>query len=99
MREKLWMLTIALLTATALWAQGYKTVCDISYTAKAERYSQERLKLDVYNPQGPTAYAGRPGVGGRPFGVVDVQFQTFLRIAVGLRRIADIAHGLVALCP
>lgn len=39
MREKLWMLTIALLTATALWAQGYKTVSDISYTTKADSYS------------------------------------------------------------
>ncbi len=62
MREKLWMLTIALLTATALWAQSYKTVSDISYTTKADSYSQERLKLDVYYPEGPTADAGRPVV-------------------------------------
>ena len=31
--------------------QKYLTVSDISYTAKTDAYSQERLKLDVYYPE------------------------------------------------
>ena len=33
-------------------AQEYKTVSDISYTTKTDVYAQERLKLDVYYPEG-----------------------------------------------
>ncbi len=35
-------------------AQGYKQVNDISYTHKNDAYSLERLKLDVYHPEGVT---------------------------------------------
>ncbi|MBP5276985.1 MAG: alpha/beta hydrolase [Prevotella sp.] len=33
-------------------AQNYKQINDISYTKKSDAYSQERLKLDVYYPEG-----------------------------------------------
>jgi acetyl esterase/lipase len=33
-------------------AQTYKTVSDISYTTKKDSYAVERLKLDVYYPEG-----------------------------------------------
>ena len=35
-------------------AQGYQQANDISYTAKTDAYSLERLKLDVYHPNGTT---------------------------------------------
>ena len=35
-------------------AQEYKQVNDISYTLKTDAYSQQRLKLDVYHPEGAT---------------------------------------------
>ncbi len=35
-------------------AQGYQQVNDISYTRKTDAYSLERLKLDVYHPEGVT---------------------------------------------
>lgn len=34
------------------WAQKYKTDTDISYTSKTDEYSTERLKLDIYYPEG-----------------------------------------------
>ena len=40
-------------------AQAYKQVNDISYTHKTDAYSLERLKLDIYHPDG---VAGRPVV-------------------------------------
>ena len=43
------LLTALLLFTTLLQAQtAYKTVSDISYTAKTDSYARERLKLDVY---------------------------------------------------
>jgi len=33
-------------------AQGYRQANDISYTSKTDAYSLERLKLDVYHPDG-----------------------------------------------
>ena len=35
-------------------AQGYQQVNDIPYTSKTDAYSLERLKLDVYHPEGVT---------------------------------------------
>lgn len=40
------------LAATLLQAQNYKQINDISYTAKTDSYSLERLKLDIYYPEG-----------------------------------------------
>ena len=37
-------------------AQEYKQVNDISYTLKTDAYSQQRLKLDVYHPEGATGF-------------------------------------------
>lgn len=39
---------------TPVNAQGYQQVNDISYTSKTDAYSLERLKLDVYYPDGGT---------------------------------------------
>lgn len=36
-------------------AQSYSQQNDISYTAKTDAYAVERLKLDVYHPEGRTA--------------------------------------------
>ena len=44
------------LLCLALNAQGYRQVDDISYTLKTDAYSQQRLKLDVYHPEGATDY-------------------------------------------
>lgn len=47
------LLTIVLcLTATGLPAQDYKQINDIRYTVKTDDYARERLKLDVYYPEG-----------------------------------------------
>ena len=46
-------LLLALL-CTTVNAQGYRQVNDISYTHKNDAYSLERLKLDVYHPEGVT---------------------------------------------
>ncbi|MCR4570110.1 MAG: alpha/beta hydrolase [Bacteroidales bacterium] len=43
---------LLLLTLTGLSAQTYTQVNDISYTGKTDSYAQERLKLDVYYPEG-----------------------------------------------
>ena len=45
------VLLLTALTLTAA-AQGYKQINDISYTKKTDAYAQERLKLDVYYPEG-----------------------------------------------
>lgn len=50
--KKNWTLLVALMITAMAWGQNYKTVCDISYTAKDDAYSKERLKLDVYYPEG-----------------------------------------------
>ena len=36
------------------FAQSYRQVNDISYTSKTDAYSLERLKLDIYHPDGVT---------------------------------------------
>ena len=43
---------VALLVAVMASGQAYKTVSDIAYTVKTDAYAQERLKLDVYYPEG-----------------------------------------------
>lgn len=48
------LLCLFVFTSQALRAQTYKTVTDISYTQKTDPYAQERLKLDVYYPEGRT---------------------------------------------
>ena len=51
--KKLVSLIGACLLAIAVSAQQkYLTVSDIAFTAKTDAYSQERLKLDVYYPEG-----------------------------------------------
>ncbi len=45
------VLLLTALTLTAV-AQGYKQINDICYTKKTDVYAQERLKLDVYYPEG-----------------------------------------------
>ena len=52
-RMKHFLVTVMLfLAALGLNAQGYKQVNDINYTRKTDGYAQERLKLDVYYPEG-----------------------------------------------
>ncbi|MBR5654877.1 MAG: alpha/beta hydrolase [Prevotella sp.] len=51
MNKLLTTLLLCIMT-TSLSAQTYRTVSDISYTKKTDAYSQERLKLDVYYPEG-----------------------------------------------
>lgn len=46
------MTMVALMLALAVDAQEYQTVRDIAYSVKTDSYAQERLKLDVYYPQG-----------------------------------------------
>ncbi|MBR1389007.1 MAG: carboxylesterase family protein [Prevotella sp.] len=46
------LMTVSLLVAMGIWAQSYKQENDISYTTKTDAYSKERLKLDVYYPEG-----------------------------------------------
>ena len=38
--------------AVGMVAQNYKQVNDICYTVKTDAYARERLKLDVYYPEG-----------------------------------------------
>ena len=42
------------LIVTMTWAQGYRTITDISYTEKTDDYARERLKLDIYYPETKT---------------------------------------------
>lgn len=44
--------TIALIMSLGLWAQSYQQVNNISFTTKTDAYAQERLKLDIYYPEG-----------------------------------------------
>ena len=48
------VLFILTLTCATVFAQDYKQVNYIPYTSKTDAYSLERLKLDVYYPEGPT---------------------------------------------
>jgi acetyl esterase/lipase len=50
--KKMVAIVSMLLVAVGIWAQEYRTVKDLSYTAKTDVYSQERLKLDIYQPLG-----------------------------------------------
>ena len=45
-------IVMMLLVGLVASAQEYKTVTDINFTAKSDAYAQERLKLDVYYPEG-----------------------------------------------
>ena len=46
------LILLMLLVGLKAGAQEYKTVKDISFTTKSDMYAQERLKLDVYYPEG-----------------------------------------------
>ena len=46
------LILMSLLVGLVANAQTYKTVKDIAYTTKNDAYAQERLKLDVYYPEG-----------------------------------------------
>lgn len=50
------LLVLLILTAWCAGglAQGYQQVNDIPYTVKTDAYSLERLKLDIYHPEGAT---------------------------------------------
>ena len=50
--KRLNVLAVLLLMVVAISAQNYKTVSNISYTSKKDAYAKERLKLDVYYPEG-----------------------------------------------
>ena len=52
MKKRNTILLLLLLAAQVLIAQGYKQVNDIAYSKKTDAYSLERLKLDVYYPEG-----------------------------------------------
>lgn len=51
---KITVLLILSLLYIVASAQSYRRVNDISYTLKTDAYSLERLKLDVYHPEGAT---------------------------------------------
>ena len=51
MKRQLFVVMMLLVGLVAS-AQEYKTVTDINFTAKSDAYAQERLKLDVYYPEG-----------------------------------------------
>ena len=55
MRKVLFTLLLLCLTMTEAAAQTYQQANDISYTKKTDAYAVERLKLDVYYPEGMTA--------------------------------------------
>lgn len=50
--KKLLSTLMLCLMVTTLSAQSYKQVNDIGYTNKTDTYSKERLKLDIYYPEG-----------------------------------------------
>ena len=54
MKQIISMLFVLCLTMFGVSAQTYKQVNDISYTSKTDGYAKERLKLDVYYPEGQT---------------------------------------------
>ncbi len=49
------LLLLVCLWSAGMRAQSYSQQNDISYTAKTDAYAVERLKLDVYHPEGRTA--------------------------------------------
>ena len=50
--KRLNVLAVMLMVVMAISAQNYKTVSNISFTTKTDAYAKERLKLDVYYPEG-----------------------------------------------
>ena len=48
------VLLVLIMVSVTVMAQGYQQVNDISYTVKTDAYSIERLKLDIYHPEGTT---------------------------------------------
>lgn len=56
MKKHIMLIVAALLMGIVSMAaqENYKTVGDISYTVKTDKYAMERLKLDVYYPEGKT---------------------------------------------
>ena len=54
MKRIIILLTLLLMCLTPTVAQSYKQENDISYTQKPDAYAQERLKLDIYYPEGTT---------------------------------------------
>ena len=52
MKKRNTVVLLLLFVAQVLLAQGYKQVNDIAYSKKTDAYSLERLKLDVYYPEG-----------------------------------------------
>lgn len=52
MNKKLFFSVCLSLVCISLYGQTYKQVSDISYTKKTDAYAVERLKLDVYYPEG-----------------------------------------------
>lgn len=50
--KRLKVLAVLLLMVVAISAQNYKIVSNICYTSKTDAYAKERLKLDVYYPEG-----------------------------------------------
>ena len=54
MTKRILLLLVYCFVVIGLRAQTYQQVNDISYTKKSDAYAQERLKLDVYYPEGMT---------------------------------------------
>ena len=52
MEKRLTFLLLFCFVRLGICAQTYKQVNDISYTKKTDAYAQERLKLDIYYPEG-----------------------------------------------
>ena len=52
MKKRIFGLLLLALLPIISSAQAYKQVNDIKYTAKTDAYAQERLKLDIYYPEG-----------------------------------------------
>ena len=52
MEKKISFLLLFCLVSLTISAQTYKQVIDINYTQKTDAYAQERLKLDIYYPEG-----------------------------------------------
>ena len=50
--KKLFFLNLFLFAALSVFAQEYRWARDISYSVKEDVYARERLKLDVYYPEG-----------------------------------------------
>ena len=48
------VLLVLIMASVTVMAQGYQQVNDIPYTVKTDAYSIERLKLDIYHPEGTT---------------------------------------------